>query len=237
MLLVRGAHATTLGFMAAVGRLKFGKRITPQQHEWGLRLLAWFFFLGYPWLFTVWLNVLTVGSLRGRVAVGDGFLVMLSRRTTNPKPAGGDVLVGGLLGLTMAAIAVYLIIGGAAVNLYAHPTLVLSVLALTLLPTFGSALIRSRRDNLKGHKAVPADVLFVQGFIPTSNAFRHTARAVAPVWLARQAGPVAWVADEGLKAFYETILAQWQVKGIRVNPGRTGFRGLLWPPRYLFVKP
>lgn len=229
MLLLRGAHAMTFGFMAAVGRLKFGERITPAKHKWLLTALAAFFLLGYPWLFTVWLVILVGKSLRGRVAVGDGFLVTLPTRTNNPKPTVCQIGVSGVIGAAFVAV----LFGVTIANIYAHPVLVWIGLSLTLGSAVGSALIRRRNDDLSSLQGT----LLVEGLVPTSSRFRHTARTVAPVWLQRQNGPVGWVADEGLKSFYEDILTCWGVKGVPVNPGRTGFWGLLWPARYSFVKP
>jgi hypothetical protein len=230
MLLLRGAHATTFGFMAAVGRLKFGQRVTPKKHECLLTLLAAFFRLGYPWLFILWLTVLTVQSLRGRVAVGHGFLVMLSKRTCNPEPSARQVAVGGLVAGSLAIATTFTL----AVSVDNHPGVVWSAILATSGSAFGSVLIRHRRDYIS---RPPADALLVQNLVPTNRRFRHIARTVAPQWIARQQEPLYWVADEGLKAFYEDILTPWGVKGRRVNKGRTGFWGLLWPARYSFLKP
>jgi hypothetical protein len=232
MLLLRGAHATTLGFMAVVGRLKFGGQIVSPQHKWLLRAMVPYFLLGYPWAFTAWLNVLVVASIRGRVAVGDGFLVVLSERTSNPTPARRDQIIGGLTGGVLAMIVLYLL-SVAASNVYEHPGVVSLILTFTLGPVILSALVRTRRENLSHLKGS----LIVNGFVPTSTDLRRTARTAAPAWLAQQHVPVAWVADEGLKRFYEDILSQWNVKGVLVHPGSAGFWGLLRPARYSFRKP
>lgn len=232
MLLVRGAHATTLGFMAAVGRLKFGKHIVPAKHKWSLRLLAGFFILGYPWLFVLWLATLLIDSLRGRVVAGRGFLVVLSEPRTDQRPAVGDITVGAMVAVSCVGAATYLIVALTGESA-GHPALGWLGLVITLGAALGSALVRIRREDRSSlHGAV-----IVRGFVPTSRRSRRTGREAASTWLTQQTCPTGWIADEGLRSFYEEILAPWGVKGDLITKERTGFWGVLWPRRYVFVKP
>jgi hypothetical protein len=157
---------------------------------------------------------------------------MLSKPTNNPGPTNRQVLIGGVVGGGLAAVVACLL-GGAFYYMSDHPVLVWTGIGLTLGPVLLSAVIRVRKfDRSRLGKA-----LLVKGFVPVGRHFRGTAHTVARRWLAQQTEPVAWVADEGLRAFYDSILACWQVTGERVNVGPGGFRSLLWPDRYLFRKP
>lgn len=217
--------------MAAVGRLLFGKSVRPAKHKWLLMGLGVFFVPGYPLLFMFWLMMLLGSCCFGRVAVGDGFLVVLSRRTSNPKPSGRDLVGGGLFCLVLLSGFFWLL--GRAVGSFPRIDGAFWVVVIMLVPMLGSVLVRMRRDDLTRLQ----DVLVVTGFVPTGGDFRHNGPGLARAWLSRQSGKVGWVADEGLKRFYERVLAPWGVQGVLVNRGCVGFWGLLWPARYVFVKP
>jgi hypothetical protein len=236
-LLVRGAAGATVGFMAAVGRLKFGPKIEPRRHRVGMKAIAAFVLLGLPWLYTVWLVLLTFESIRGRVASADGFLVILSRKTLNPKPTRTNIAVSAVLGALLALMVAVLLYEGFS-NVYAHPRIVIPVFLFTLGPVLLSAGVRSRKDDFTpASTALRVNGLFLVGLRSSVDA-----RTVLPIWLAQQATAVVWVADAELKGFYEDILKPWKVdgdpiEGQLVNDGFNGFWGLLFPGRYSFKRP
>lgn len=232
MLLWRGAHATTLGFMAAVGRLKFGKRIESNKHRRLLMLVGAFALCGYPLLFVIWLGFLAVQSMRGRVATGDGFLVVLSRRTDNPGPKRRFVWAAGVGALILGAVELGALFFAAG-HLLSRPVLVGSILVLLVGPVLFSLIVRNRRDDV----SALVGALVVHGFVPLGSGFRGNADEVAAEWLAEQGGMVGWIADEGLRGFYEAVLAPWKVEGVVVNRAAAGFWAVLLPARYAFVKP
>ena len=88
-------------------------------------------------------------------------------------------------------------------------------------PVLVSATIRTR----KGERSHLGGALVVKGFVPVGSKFRPTARKVAPIWLGQQTGPVAWIADEGLKDFYEDVLSRVEGEGCQGERRQDGFLG------------
>lgn len=158
--------------MAAVGRLKFGPRITSVKHQYLLRLVSCSVVLGYAVTYPLWLLVLVVQALRGYVVAGEGFLVILSERTPGMGPSRSDVLVAALVGAVLVVLEAYGVAYVALLGPWGIPSMLILWIGQVLLST----LLRRRRDEVGG---LLDDVVIVQGFVPTTRLARGTSVAVA----------------------------------------------------------
>lgn len=231
MLLVRAAHAITIGSMVAVSLLQAKKRTLSEKQKWRLRIVGLYFALGYTWTMPLRLFALGIASLQGNVATADGFLIILSERTENPRPSTRHVVVG-ILAPVGLLIGLMLFIWYGDDWLRSNRTWVIGGMGLTFSAFLANAWLRSRGDGLKGLEGM----VRIEGFVPVSKKARTNGVRIASAWLKQQEYPIGWVADAGLLNFYTKVLAGSGATPEKINDGWPGFWGCLRPPRYRFKK-
>lgn len=164
------------------------------KHQYLVRLVAGYVALGYAVAYP--LSFLVAQSLRGHVVAAQG----VPRCLEQPDPRYGlsrsDLLVGALVGTVLVALEVWGVTFAASLGSWGIP----SLLILWIGPVLLSTSLRVRRDVIN---ELFDGALLVQGFVLTARLARGTSVAVAQQWLGAEIRAVGWVADEGLRGFYE----------------------------------